>query len=119
MKKLLLIVLSAILLTGCTTRWGEYSLLSNRNIDISHSQNFTRGEIVDGADVSLVVGIFGGKPDSGAALGRAISKDRCTVALTDVTITSHTLWVGIGFSNVVVEGRQLIDKSLPGCESRR
>ena len=63
---------------------------------------------------------FGGHTDTNSALHEAINKDKCTVALTDVSITDQELWlVAIGFNSTKVEGRQLIDNSLPGCENRR
>ena len=120
MKKLPLIALLAISLTGCTYKSAEYSLLSNKNIDITHTKNLIRGDLVSGVNASPVIGIFGGHTDTNSALHEAINKDKCTVALTDVSITDQELWlVAIGFNSTKVEGRQLIDNSLPGCENIR
>lgn len=120
MKKLLCTLLSSVLLAGCISNIGEYSVLSNRNIDITHSKNFSRGSIVSGYSGSVVVGIFQlGTPDVNEALKEAIDKDRCTVALTDVTVKHASAYLFYGVHNVQVTGRQLLDTSLPGCGNRR
>ena len=120
MKKLLITILSVITLAGCTNKIAEYSIMSNRNIDVTHAKNFTRGERVEGVDGAFIATIISlGTPNISTALTKAIDKDRCTVALTDVTVEHNTLWlIYLGIHNARVTGRQLIDTSLPGCNRR-
>lgn len=121
MKKLLFILFATLGLTACSSKVAQYSILSNSNVDITHSKSFSRGDKVVGDDTTLIFFIFPlGNPAVDRAISRAIEQDRCVVGLTDVTITYTKAWVlSAGLNNINVEGRQLIDTTLPGCTNRR
>ena len=121
MKKLLFVLLATLGVAACSSKVGQYSVLSNSNVDITHSKNFSRGDKVNGGDTTLIFLIFPlGNPDVNTALTRAIEQDKCVVGLTDVTVTYNKIWLFYaGLNNIRVEGRQLIDTALPGCGNRR
>jgi hypothetical protein len=121
MKKLLFVLLATLGLAACSSKVGQYSVLSNSNVDITHSKNFSRGDKVNGGDTTLIFFIFPlGNPDVNTALTRAIEQDKCVVGLTDVTVTYNKAWLfSVGLNDIKVEGRQLIDTALPGCANRR
>ena len=108
-------------MVACSSKVGQYSVLSNSNVDITHSKNFSRGDKVNGRDTTLIFFIFPlGNPDVNTALTRAIEQDKCVVGLTDVTVTYNKAWLfSVGLNDIEVEGRQLIDTALPGCANRR
>ena len=95
--------------------------MSNSNVDVTHSKNFSRGDKVNGVDTTLIFFIFPlGVPSVETALSRAIEQDKCVVGLTDVTVTYGKIWLfSVGLNNISVDGRQLIDTALPGCSNRR
>lgn len=117
MKKLILITaLSALFLGGCSVRMADLTVVSTKNYNLNSNQ-FAKGERVT-ADDSVPVVLFPlGIPNMKTAMDRAIEKNKCSVALTDVVITqmNHVFIVGkIGYR---VEGTQVLDLSQPQCGS--
>lgn len=121
MKKLLFVLLATLGVAACSSKVGQYSVLSNSNVDITHSKNFSRGDKVNGGDTTLIFFIFSlGVPSVETALSRAIEQDKCVVGLTNVTVTYGNIWLfSVGLNHISVDGRQLIDTALPGCSNRR
>ena len=116
MKKLLVPVLAilTIAFTGCSIRMADMTVASTKNYNLNSNQ-FVKGERVIGEDKVPVVLFPLGIPNFKTAIDRAIEKDRCAVALSDVVITqlNHAFIVGqIGYR---VEGTQVIDRSQPEC----
>ncbi|HHP5358594.1 hypothetical protein [Aeromonas rivipollensis] len=116
MKKLVAVsILSIAVLSGCTVRVADMTVGSTKNYNIN-SAKFVKGKRVTGEDTYPVVLFPLGIPNVKTAMDRAIEQDKCAVGLTDVVVTqlNHSFLVGsIGFR---VEGDQIIDTTLQGCE---
>lgn len=117
MKKLLVVAMIGLGLTasGCSVRMADLTVASTKNYNLNSNQ-FVKGERVT-ADDSVPVVLFPlGIPNMKTAMDKAIEKNKCSVALTDVVISSlnHAFIVGkIGYR---VEGTQVLDTSQPNCK---
>jgi hypothetical protein len=108
------ISLCAVVLTGCaqTTRIGDFTIISSKNIDLSKGANFKRGtNRVEGKDLVHSGGGFAGPmaPNMKTAIDRAIESVPGTVALVDGVIYQIMGSFSVGYK---VEGTPLIDPSL-------
>lgn len=116
MKKVVAIALGALLLSGCTIRVADMTVGSTKNYNLN-SAKFVKGARVTGEDTAPVFIFPLGIPNVKTAMDRAIEKNRCAVALSDVVVTqlNHAFIVGqIGYR---IEGTSVIDRSQPGCEN--
>jgi len=118
MKKLTLITLSimAIILSSCSHRVLDFTLISTKNVDLSKAASFERGnQRVEGEDkISIILFIPTGTVNIKEAVDRAIESTPGCVALVDGVINTKFWWVPYiyGESSAIVEGTPLIDKSL-------
>jgi hypothetical protein len=108
------ISLCAVVLAGCaqTTRIGDFTIISSKNIDLSKGANFKRGtNRVMGKDLVHSGGGFAGPmaPNMKTAIDRAIESVPGTVALVDGVISQVAGSFSFGY---MVEGTPLIDPSL-------
>lgn len=115
MKKLFVIVAVLLLLAGCSNRVGDFTILSTKNIDLSHGADFKRlaTRIKVEEKVPIVLGIRFGRPDIKTAIDHAIEKTPGAVALTDAVIIDK--WFNFfifGETGYEVEGTPLIDPNL-------
>lgn len=107
---LLLSLLASAALLGCsTTKLLDFTLLSNRSIDLGKGRRMSVGaERVSGEDAMFVAFIFPfGQLDIAEALSRAIESHQGCIALQDGTITveQRTFFPLIySDSRIVVEG---------------
>lgn len=115
MKKFIAVALSAILLSGCTTRIADLTVGSTKNYNIN-SNKFVKGQRVVGEDMVNVIVFPMGVANLKTAFDRAIEKDKCAVALSDVVIYQLNHSFIFGSEGYRVEGTQIIDKSLPECK---
>lgn len=116
MKKLLALAMIGLGLTasGCAVRVADLTMASTKNYNLNSNQ-FVKGERVT-ADDSVPVILFPlGIPDMKTAMDKAIEKNNCSVALTDVVITSLNYSFLVGKIGYRVEGTQVIDASQPHC----
>jgi len=107
--------LSALLITGCAYRIGDFTMVSTKNIDLSRGADFTRSPTrVKGEDtVPLILGIPVGLPNMKTALDHAIAKTPGAVALTDGVVTQKRFdFIIFGQLGYEVEGTPLIDPRL-------
>ena len=115
MIKLILIV-SILLLTGCSQRVMDFTIISSENIDLSHGAAFWRSpKRVTGEDRKHIFLIMpAGMPSTKQAMDNAIEKIPGTVALLDGVVTKHFWWFpGVYGQNwVEIEGTPLIDPLL-------
>jgi hypothetical protein len=115
MNKLILIV-SILLLAGCSQRVMDFTVISSKNIDLSHGANFKRSPTrVKGEDMKHIFLILpAGMPSTKQAMDNAIERVPGTVALLDGVVNKHFWWIpGIyGQSWVEIEGTPLIDPLL-------
>ena len=116
MKKLLVSVLamSTLVFTGCSVRMADMTVASTKNYNLNSNQ-FVKGERVKGEHKVPVILFPLGIPNFKTAVDRAIEKDRCTVALSDVVITQLNQAFLVGQIGYRVEGTQIIDRSQPEC----
>lgn len=116
MKKVLAVALGALLLSGCTIRVADMTVGSTKNYNLN-SAKFVKGQRVIGEDKAPVVIFPLGIPNVKTAMDRAIEKNNCAVALSDVVVSqlNHSFLFGmIGYR---IEGTEIIDRSQPGCEN--
>lgn len=118
MKKLLLLVLGAMLLSGCTVRVADMTVGSTKNYNLNGSK-FVKGQRVTGEDTVSVVLFPIGLPNVKTAMDRAIEKNKCAVALSDVVVTQLNHAFIFGSFGYHVEGTAIIDQGQPGCENAR
>lgn len=116
MKKILAgIALGSLMLSGCAVRVADLTVASTKNYNLNSNQ-FVKGERVT-ADDSVPVVLFPlGIPNMKTAMDKAIEKNKCSVALTDVVITSLNYAFLVGKIGYRVEGTQVIDTSQSNCK---
>lgn len=113
-----LIALSTFLLvlSSCSYRVIDFTLISSKNVDITKCGSFIRGkDRVKGKDmVHWIVIIPTGTVDIKNALDRAIESTPGCVALLDGVIYGKFWWIPYiyGQHTVTVEGTPLIDPSI-------
>ncbi|MCK9397661.1 MAG: hypothetical protein M0Q44_18985 [Methylobacter sp.] len=115
MNKTLLII-SILLLSGCSQRIIDFTAISSKNIDLSRGADFKRAPArVKGEDRKQVFIIFPtGFPSAKEAMDKAIESVPGAVALLDGVVTTHSWYFpGIYGQNwIEVEGTPLIDPLL-------
>ncbi|MBF6933860.1 hypothetical protein HN281_18785, partial [Acinetobacter baumannii] len=105
MKKLLVSALAAstIVFTGCSVRMADMTVASMKHYNLISTQ-FVKGDLVKGEDKVPVILFPLGIPNFITAVDRAIEKDRCAVALSDVVITQLNQAFLVGQIGYRVEG---------------
>src|SRR5262245_42913369 len=95
----LLLAVIALILTSCTTRIVDFTIISTKNIDISKGATFQRGKSrVEGIDkVYVIVIIPTGFPNVKEAVDRAIESLPGAVALLDGVVTQQNWQVPLIF----------------------
>ena len=98
------LVILVILMTGCATRIGDFTVLSTKNVDMSRLGELDRSSRVTGEDRRTW-----SVPSMEEAVDRAIETEEGGVALIDVSIETVS-----GFFSTAwrVEGTVLIDPEL-------
>jgi len=103
------------LLTGCTTRLTDFTIISTKNVDLSVIGRAKRGIArVKGEDrVHIIIIIPTGVPNMKEAIDRAIESTPGAVALVDGVVYSHSFYIPYiyGQSSFVVEGTPLINSA--------
>lgn len=101
---ILMLFASSILLTaeGCTTRLGDFTMLSTKNVDVS---GVKQGDRQSGEDcVNHILLIPLGQPDMKNAIDRALEKGKGDILIDSVFSTKGWSAVLFGESCYVVEG---------------
>lgn len=112
-----IIVSSAlILLSGCSQRIVDFTVISSKNIDLSRGADFKRSPVrVKGEDRKMII-IFipTGIPNAKEAMDNAIESVPGAVGLLDGVITQHSWYIPYiyGESWVEVEGTPLVGPML-------
>ncbi|PRB84667.1 hypothetical protein [Pseudomonas sp. MYb185] len=117
-KALITVMLGAMLASGCSVRVADMTVASTKNYNIN-SGMFIKGPRVTGEDKYPVILFPLGIPNMKTAVDRAIEKDKCAVALSDLVITQLNHSFLIGSIGVRAEGNLVIDAGQPGCDRRR
>ncbi|WP_111859918.1 hypothetical protein [Acinetobacter sp. CFCC 10889] len=117
MKNFIVVALavSTLATSGCAIRMADMTVASTKNYNLNSNQ-FVKGQRVTGEDKVPVVLFPLGVPNFKTAIDKAIEKDRCTVALSDVVITQLNQAFIVGQIGYRVEGTQVIDRSQPECQ---
>lgn len=118
MKKALLLILGAALLSGCTYRVVDLTVASTKNYNLN-GNDFVKGSRVTGEDAYPVVVFPLGIPNIKEATDIAIENNPCAVALSDVVVTQYNYSFFFGVYGVTVEGDLILDRTKPGCENIR
>jgi hypothetical protein len=108
--------LSALILSSCSHRVLDFTLISTKNVDLSKGVSFERGKHrVKGMDmVHIVIVIPTGSVSIKEAVDRAIETTPGCVALLDGVINTKSFYIPYiyGQSSATVEGTPLIDPGL-------
>lgn len=119
MKQITLVLLACFLLSSCSYRITDFTIISTKNVDLSRASTFERGksrnEGVDTAHIILTIPF--GRPHLKEAIDRAIEATPGAVALVDGVVYSKSWWAIVyGQSKIIVEGTPLMDPSLASNE---
>ena len=111
---IIFILLLVVILSGCVTRLGDFTLISTKNVDLSKGASFQRGPSrVKGEDVAtIIIFIPTGVPNMKTAIDKAIESVPGGIALLDAVLSMKAWWFIFGQSGYVVEGTPLIDPAL-------
>lgn len=119
MTKQLIIAILCIFATACSQRILDFTVISSKNVDLSHAADFRRatGRVVGEDSKPIITIIPTGDPSIKEAMDRAIESVPGAVALVDGAITAHSWYFPYIFGelSIEVEGTPLIDPDqLPG-----
>ena len=114
--KLIYFVFISLLISSCTHRVLDFTLISTKNVDLSSAATFERGNNrVEGIDMAHWIIVFPtGTVQIKEAVDRAIESTPGCVALLDGVVYSKFWWIPYiyGQQAISVEGTPLIDPSL-------
>lgn len=109
----LIAFLLVALLTGCTNRLTDFTIISTKNVDISVIGRAKRGSArIEGKDVAhIIIIIPTGVPNMKEAIDRAIESVPGAVALVDGVLYQNWFYIPYiyGQSAYIVEGTPLIN----------
>jgi hypothetical protein len=106
-----------LVLTGCATRLGTFTVISTKTIDWSRASEFTRrNQWVDGQDICHIIIFFPTKFNVTVedAVDNALEKVPGAVALIDAVLRSKYFYIPYiyGRSGFYIEGTVLVDPKL-------
>lgn len=114
--KTIIVSSALILLSGCSQRIVDFTVISSKNIDLSRGADFKRSSVrVKGEDrKAIIIFIPTGIPNAKEAMDNAIESVPGAVGLLDGVITQHSWYIPYiyGESWVEVEGTPLVDPLL-------
>lgn len=114
--KLFIVIMLVAVVSGCTTRLVDFTILSTKNVDLTRAATFERGNSrVEGKDTAyIIIFIPTGVPNVKEAIDRAIESVPGAVALVDGVVSSNFFYFPYvyGQETYVVEGTPLIDPRL-------
>ena len=113
---LIILALTGLIVSSCSQRFLDFTLISSKNVDLSKATTFQRGkERVEGKDMAhWIIVIPTGTVNVKEALDRAIESTPGCVALLDGVIYMKFWYIPYiyGMQSATVEGTPLIDPSL-------
>lgn len=120
MRKQAILIIALILFSGCTTRLGDFTVISTKTIDWSRSNTLKKAKVrVDGEDIAhWIIFLPTGSPTIDEAVDNAIESIPGAVALIDAALYSRFWWIPYiyGQQGYIIEGTPLIDTSLTSIE---
>ncbi len=115
-SKIILTSCALLLISGCSTRITDFTVISSKNVDLSRGADFTRSPVrVKGEDKKRVIIIFPtGEPNAKEAMDQAIESVPGAVGLLDGVITKNGWYIPYIYGEFwyEVEGTPLIDPKL-------
>jgi hypothetical protein len=116
LRKSSLAIFAMIMLTSCSHRITDFTIISSKNIDLSRGAEFKRAHVrSSGIDKVHVIAFFPtGIPNAKEATDRAIEGTNGAVALLDGVIVRHSWYIPAIYGQewIEVEGTALIDPKL-------
>ena len=116
MKNLFTLFLLISLLTSCSQRMMDFTLISSKNVELSKFPTYERANLrVEGEDTKpIIIVIPTGYPDGKEALDRAIESYPGAVALLDGVFTYKWFYIPYiyGQYRYVIEGTPLYDPAI-------
>ncbi|QZE15504.1 hypothetical protein K4L44_06640 [Halosquirtibacter laminarini] len=117
----LMLLFIITLFSSCTQRLLDFTMISSKNIDLTHGADFQRGpKRVDGADkIHYIICFPTGVVNIKEALDRAIESTPGCVALLDGVIYCKYWYIPLiyGQYKAIVEGTPLIDPQIKQTSS--
>lgn len=111
-----MLISTALLLSACSTRITDFTVISSKNIDLSRGADFKRSPTrVKGEDKKSIIILFPtGEPNAKEAMDQAIESVPGAVGLLDGVITKHGWYIPYIYGEFwyEVEGTPLIDPML-------
>lgn len=105
-------LIAATLVSGCTRRLGDFTMISSKNVDLTRGADFRRASArVNGKhEVVWILGIPTGIANMKEAMDKAIESTPGSVALVD-GVVKYTEWstILVGVQSYQIEGTPLID----------
>jgi hypothetical protein len=116
LSKIILASFAALILSGCSQRMVDFTIISSKNIDLSRGADFKRStNRVKGEDRKrIIIFIPTGEPNAKEAMDKAIESVPGAVGLVDGVLTRHFWYIPYIYGEVWfdVEGTPLIDPLL-------
>ena len=117
MRKIVIIIVGLMMLSACTHRIIDFTIISTKNIDLSQAHKLKRGaQRVSGEDTRHIIVIIpiGSMPNLKEAVDTALEKIPGAVALLDGVIYRKSWYIPwiYGEDSYIVEGTALIDPNI-------
>jgi len=116
LSKILIVSCVVVILSGCSQRMIDFTIISSKNIDLSRGADFKRlPNRVKGEDRKSIIILFPtGTPNAKEAMDKAIESIPGAVGLVDGVITQHSWYIPYIYGEAwfEVEGTPLIDPLL-------
>ncbi len=112
-------ILAAFVVTSCTTRLTDFTVISSKNVDLSQMAKYKKGgDRVIGEDIAHIIFVIPtGMPNLKEAIDKAIESVPGCVALADGVMSSKSFWILVyGQQGFIVEGTPLIDPALASVD---
>jgi len=121
-RKLLIATLccSIVVLSGCTSRITDFTIISTKNIDLSKVSSYTKGSNrVSGEDKMHIILFIPTALNISVkqAIDNAIQSVPGCVALVDGVVSQSAFYFLYGYQSYIVEGTPLLDKKMGDLES--
>ena len=114
MNKIFAIAITAVVLSGCVNRLGDFTVMSTKNMDIKRTlHSVDTSKRLTGEDTVLYFIFPWGTPNLEEAIDNAIEKDRRAVGLSNVTLKSfiYGLVPFLAITGFEVEGNAVYEKT--------
>lgn len=120
MKNVALLSVLSLLLSGCVFETSQFTVASDRPLNLTGKHQYKVGKKVEGTDYKPVIPILAapvhfGNPSPDKAIHDALAEEKCAVGLTDVTSKLVSRHLGFGVWGWTVNGNLLIDTTKSGC----